>query len=115
MFRISQPIPPKSFRMSPVKITKNALLEIKSILKNKNIPGEYGLRIGIKSGGGCVGISYMLGFDKATATDDVYDWNGIEILIEKKHLMFLIDIELDYHSTADSQGFTFNKNSTNTA
>lgn len=35
-----------------VSLSSNAALEVKNIMKNKNIPDGYGLRIGMKGGGG---------------------------------------------------------------
>ena len=93
--------------MLPLTITDKALKEVKAIMKNKNIPEAYGLRIGIKSGGGCVGISYMLGFDKKKPTDECYEVDGVTVYIEKKHFMYLIGLEMDYYSGADTQGFNF--------
>ncbi len=95
--------------MLPLTITSKALEEVKAIIKDKNIPKEYGLRIGIKGGGGCVGISYMLGFDKKKSTDDSYTIDGIDVYIEKKHVMYLVGLEMDYYSGADAQGFNFYK------
>ena len=95
--------------MLPLTITSKALEEVKAIIKNKNIPKEYGLRIGIKGGGGCVGISYMLGFDKKKPDDDSYKIDGIDVYIEKKHVMYLVGLEMDYYSGADEQGFNFYK------
>ena len=99
--------------MLPIKVSENALTAIKEIIKNKNIPKDYGLRIGIKGGGGCLGFSYILGFDKEKPTDDKFDISGIPIYIEKKHLMYLIDVSLDYLSDSEHQGFCFEKNSIN--
>lgn len=93
--------------MLPLTITEKALKEIKAIMKNKNIPGEYGLRIGIKASGGCGGISYLLGFDKQKPSDDSYEIDGIMVYIEKKHVMYLVGLEMDYYSGADAQGFNF--------
>ena len=94
--------------MLPLTITDKALREVKAIMKNKNIPEEYGLRIGIKGGGGCgSGMSYMLGFDKKKPTDDCFEIGGIMVYIEKKHVMYLVGLEMDYYSGADTQGFNF--------
>ena len=59
--------------MIPVTITEQAIEEIKNIITHKNIPAEYGLRLGVRGGGGCsaAGMSYMLGFDKHKATDSL--------------------------------------------
>ena len=68
----------------PVEITPKAASEIKHILATKNIPEDYFLRVGVK-GGGCGGMSYSLGFDKAKPEDQQFDVQGIPVLIEKKH------------------------------
>ena len=94
--------------MLPLTITQKALKEVRTIMKNKNIPEEYGLRIGIKSGGGCGGgISYLLGFDTRKSSDDSYEVDGIMVYIERKHVMYLVGLEMDYYSGADAQGFNF--------
>ncbi len=99
--------------MLPIKITPVALEEIKAIMNTKNIPADYGLRVGINGSGGCVGISYMLGFDKSKADDDIFNVDGLPIFISKKHLMYLIDLEIEYYSGADQQGFSFVKSNKN--
>ena len=42
--------------------------EVRSIMQKKGIPKEYGLRLGIK-GAGCVGTSFLIGFDKKKEND----------------------------------------------
>jgi len=69
--------------MVPVSISKAAIHEIKEIMAKKNIPAAYALRVGVR-GAGCVGISYILGFDQAGASDETYQIEGIQVLIEKK-------------------------------
>jgi len=92
----------------PIEITDEAWVEIKNIVEKKNIPPEYCLRIGI-NGAGCAGISYVLGFDKPGENDKKYEANNMEILIEKKHLMYLLGIKLDFYEGIDARGFTFIK------
>lgn len=91
-----------------VSLSSNAALEVKNIMKNKNIPDGYGLRIGMKGGGGCgAGMTHMLGFDKEKEGDINYESQGVTIYIEKKHLMYLIGLQVDFHDGADARGFTF--------
>ena len=90
----------------PVHITERALREIRHIISTKNIPGGYGLRIGVK-GGGCAGQSYMLGFDEKTDADDVYMLEEITILIDKKHMMYLINKSIKYYEGELAMGFVF--------
>ena len=55
----------------PVKFTEGAIKEIKYLLNDKEMPKNYGLRIGVE-GGGCSGLSYILGFDEPKDIDDTY-------------------------------------------
>jgi len=93
---------------NPVTLSKAAAVEVKNIMQHKNIPNDYGLRIGMKGGGGCgAGMTHMLGFDKAKASDLMYESEGISIYVEKKHLMYLIGLQVDFYEGADARGFTF--------
>ena len=90
----------------PIKITGKAQEEIKNIMANKNIPKDYSLRVGVK-GGGCGGMSYLLGFDKPKEGDQHFVIEDIPVLIEKKHYMFLMGMQVDFYECADTRGFTF--------
>lgn len=90
----------------PIIITAKAIEEIQKIMDTKNIPGEYSLRIGTK-GGGCSGVSYLLGFDKPLEDDKQYQVNGIKVLISKKHMMHIAGMELDFHDGSEARGFLF--------
>jgi iron-sulfur cluster assembly protein len=92
--------------LNPITITSKALEEIKNILTSKNIPEGYALRVGVK-GGGCGGVSYALGFDTPKPEDQVFPWEGIQLLIEKKHVMFLMGMQIDFYEGNDARGFTF--------
>ncbi|MDX1904145.1 MAG: iron-sulfur cluster biosynthesis family protein [Thermonemataceae bacterium] len=91
----------------PLKISDLAISEIKNIIDKKSIPDNYALRIGVK-GGGC-GATFMLGFDTPKITDESYLINNIPILIDKKHLMYVIGMEIDFEETQEGVGFTFSK------
>lgn len=93
--------------MNPVTISEKAVEEIKKIMHNKSIPEDYGLRVGIKGGGGCSGMSFLLGFDKLKESDVSYEINKIPVFIEKKHTMYVIGMEIDFYEGADERGFTF--------
>jgi len=91
----------------PITLTSVAIDEVKYIMANKNIPAEYGLRIGVR-GTGCSGsTSFLLGFDKPKPLDDCYIVDGIPIYIEKKHTMYLIGLQVDFQETSEGRGFTF--------
>nr|MBI1229896.1 iron-sulfur cluster assembly accessory protein [Cytophagales bacterium] len=92
--------------LNPITITSRAVEEIKNILTSKKIPQEYALRVGVK-GGGCGGVSYALGFDIPKPDDQVFSWDDIQVLIEKKHVMFLMGMQIDFYEGNDARGFTF--------
>ena len=92
---------------SPVILTENAIVEIRNIIKTKNIPAEYGLRVGVK-GGGCSGLSYVLGFDLQKENDDLFKVHDISIVMEKSHGMYLAGMEIDFVEGLNNRGFTFN-------
>ena len=89
----------------PVSISSIAAEEIKKMMNTKNVPSGYGLRVGVR-GGGC-GVQLMLGFDKSRETDFVYVESGITVILEKKHLLYLIGKQIDFYDGADARGFHF--------
>ncbi len=91
----------------PFRITSTALTEIRQIVDRKKIPEEYGLRLAMK-GSGCSGTSFVIGFDKKKAQDDVFTLEGIDVYIEKKHLMYLFGVEVDFIENEMERGFVFN-------
>jgi iron-sulfur cluster assembly protein len=96
-----------SLKKAPFNITPKALEEVNFILKEKNIPEDYHLRVGVKGGGGCGGASFILGFDQQSEGDDIYLIEGIKVLMEKKHAMFLAGKEIDFEDGAVARGFIF--------
>ncbi|MCC5946288.1 MAG: iron-sulfur cluster assembly accessory protein [Bernardetiaceae bacterium] len=99
--------------MIPVTITAKAAEEIKHILSNKNIPEGYALRLLVEGGGGCGGARFRLGFDKPNADDEVYESEGVRVLYQKKDMMFLLGLSIDFEERSDERGFVFVKNNMN--
>lgn len=93
--------------LAPVSITQKALMEIKSIISNKNIPADYGLRVGISGGGGCGGVSFVLGFDKKNESDLEYAVEDVVVYVDKKHAMYLLGKQVDFYEGSDARGFVF--------
>ncbi len=93
----------------PLTITQLALNQIALIKNTKNIPEGYGLRIGVR-GSGCSGTSFVLGFDQKKEGDNEYSVEGISVYIEKKQVLYVAGIELDYEDSEEVTGFIFNTN-----
>ena len=92
---------------SPISLTDGAVKELERIREQQGIPGEHGLRVGVK-GGGCSGFSYILGFDEKKDNDQVFIENGIKIYMQKSHSLYLIGMEIDFISGLNNRGFSFN-------
>lgn len=92
---------------SPIKLTPSALKQLLRIKNEQNLDDSHGLRIGVK-GGGCAGFSYVLGFDVAKEKDQVYDYEGMKVLMEKSHGIYLLGMEVDWHEGLNNRGFVFN-------
>ncbi len=98
----------------PVSLTDRAAEEIRNIMSSKNIPDGYSLRVGAK-GGGCSGMSYILGFDKKRDHDVEFEIDGIPVFMDKRHGLYLMGTIVDYQDGLDARGFTFeNPNATAT-
>jgi len=93
-------------KVIPVTLSKKAAEEIRKIMKTKNIPTDYGLRVGIR-GSGCGGAALMIGFDKKKDSDLSYEIDDIPVYVDKKHTLYVIGKEVDFYDGADNRGFMF--------
>lgn len=68
-----------------------------------------GVRLGVKTTG-CSGLSYVLEFvdDINEAEDAVFNDKGVNVIIDKKSLVFLDGTELDFVREGLNEGFKFN-------
>ena len=109
---------PAVARPSPVRLTDRAATEVRRIVANKQIPAQFGLRVGVK-GGGCSGMSYVLGFDKHREHDLTFEIDSddgpITVFMDKRQGLYLMGTTVDYHDGLDARGFVFeNPNATQT-
>lgn len=91
---------------APVSFTEGALKEIGVLQGQPDMEGLY-LRVGVK-GGGCSGLSYVLGFDKKEEDDTESLIQGVTVIMKKAHGMYLLGMEIDYASGLNARGFIFN-------
>ncbi|MEI8280687.1 MAG: iron-sulfur cluster assembly accessory protein [Bacteroidota bacterium] len=99
---------------TPVKLTQNAINEVKRLMSVEGFDASQYLRIGVK-GGGCSGMTYVLGFDKQEEGDEMFEIEGISVLMNKAHGIYLFNMEVDYQDGLNARGFTFkNPNASST-
>lgn len=76
-------------------------------------PFEDYIRVGVKSGG-CSGLEYVLKFDNVkTDSDQVFEDNGIKIIIDKKSVLYLAGTILEFSAGLNGKGFVFNNPNAN--
>ncbi|WP_442509813.1 HesB/IscA family protein [Novipirellula sp. SH528] len=91
-----------------VKLTERAAEEVKRYRQENNFDEATALRIGV-AGGGCSGFNYTLGFDDKydEKADSKYDCHGVEVIVDKKSALYLDGTTVDWYSSLEKQGFTF--------
>lgn len=92
---------------TPLLITEKAAEAIRTVMAGENVPENYCLRVGMR-GGGCGGMSYLLGFDAKKENDIEYEVDGIPVLVDRAHSMYVLGMEIDWHEDESQQGFVFN-------
>lgn len=95
--------------MNPLTITPAAAAQIRQVLESEQVPAGVFLRVGIKGGApGCAGVSYLLGFDQQQSGDQVYAVDDIPVVIDPRHSMYVLGMEIDWHEDEHQRGFVFN-------
>jgi len=92
--------------LSPVKFTAGAVAEIRRLMEEPGFDASQLLRIGVK-GGGCSGMTYVLGFDAKKESDTVYTFGELPFIMDPAHEMYLYGMEIDWQGGLNSRGFTF--------
>jgi len=90
-----------------VTVTPVATDKVKEIMSQQT-PSPTALRIAVV-GGGCSGFSYHMAFENAVnESDNVYEYNGLKVLVDQMSEMYLEGVEVDYIETIEGAGFKFN-------
>jgi iron-sulfur cluster assembly protein len=92
---------------APVTLTEGAKKEVKKLMSQQELGEEFGLRLGVE-GGGCSGMSYVLGFDQIKDGDGEYEIDGIRVFMNKAHGLYLVGMEVDFQQGLNARGFVFN-------
>ena len=88
-----------------IEVTPKAVEKIRQTFAKQGVSG--GLRLGVL-GGGCSGLSYQFKFDpKPRATDKVFEFDGVQVFVDPKSMVFLDGMTLDYKESLMQSGFAF--------
>jgi iron-sulfur cluster assembly protein len=89
-----------------LSMTAKAAIHIKKSLDSRG--KGVGLRLGVKTSG-CSGMAYIMEFaDEIRDKDQVFESNGIKILVDPKSLVYIDGTELDFVREGLNEGFKFN-------
>ncbi len=68
---------------------------------------DQALRIAVR-GGGCSGFQYALALDAVKADDNVFEHNGVSVVVDKVSMQFVFGSQVDYVDGLQGAGFTVN-------
>jgi len=88
-----------------ITLTEKAANKIKQTLSRRG--RGLGIRLGVKTTG-CSGLAYVLEYvDEATAADEVIVCEDCKIFVDKKSLVYLTGLTVDFVRNGLNEGFEF--------
>ncbi len=86
-----------------IQVTPKAAGRIRQILAKEGLEG--GLRLAVQ-GGGCSGLTYQFKVEAAARPNDhVFAFDGVNVLIDPKSMVYLDGLTLDYKESLIQSGF----------
>ena len=91
-----------------ITVSEKAKKRIAELKIEQNYSSAHFLRVGVESGG-CSVLSYKLDFDtELKPGDEKFGDNGVEIVTDKRSVLYLFGTELDFTDGLNGKGFSFN-------
>jgi iron-sulfur cluster assembly accessory protein len=91
---------------SPLQFSEQAVLEIGRLMNEPGFNKNNFLRIGVK-GGGCSGLSYILGFDEKKESDQMFETGGLFYIMNPSHGLYLNGMQIHWEDGLNARGFSF--------
>ena len=88
-----------------ITVTSQAAGKIKDIKTAQAASEDAGLRVRVV-GGGCSGFQYQLVFDTPQTGDQVFESDGVKVVVDPKSFLYLNGTEIDYVDGLTGAGFT---------
>lgn len=96
----------------PIIVTEKAASRVKQIIEEEKSAGRLPdkslfLRLAVV-GGGCSGFQNKLDLDTEInqERDELYDFHGIPVVVDKRSLLYLGDATVDFHDDLNKHGFS---------
>src|SRR5690349_19269573 len=99
--------------VAPVTVSEKAADEVKRVIADMQASGQIEaggklyLRVRVQ-GGGCSGFQNKLDLDAKydEKTDHKFEFHGIEVVIDKRSMLYLAGAVVDFHDDLNKRGFT---------
>ncbi len=90
-----------------IQMTASAVQQVQLLREKQG--KDLCLRVGIRQGG-CSGMSYMMDFQDPSQIrddDEVFDYDGFKLVCDRKSMLYLYGLVLDYSDAMIGGGFQF--------
>jgi iron-sulfur cluster assembly protein len=95
----------------PITLTPKAAAEVQRIVAEQQqaegAPEKIYLRVRVL-GGGCSGLQHKLDLDPQAnpKMDDIFEAHGVPIVIDRRSMMYLQGVTVDFHDEISRRGFS---------
>jgi iron-sulfur cluster assembly protein len=90
-----------------ITLTDKAAGKIGELLGGQDDAQDQALRVAVR-GGGCSGFQYALAFDRVKEEDNVFEVDGVSVVVDKVSMQFVFGSEVDYVEGLQGAGFQVN-------
>lgn len=106
---------PEGVKAPPIHLTERAAAEVRRIVAEQNLPEKLYLRLRVV-GGGCSGFQHKLDLDPAVSEklDETFEIHGVDVVIDKRSLLYLDGVSVDFHDDLNKRGFSIENPSAKT-
>jgi iron-sulfur cluster assembly protein len=90
-----------------ITVTASAVKHLRDLLVERGGSSQAGLRLNVEKGG-CAGWQYTMKVDEPAAADQIFEQEGVRVIVDRESLPFLTDSCIDYVDTLSDSGFKVN-------
>ena len=94
-----------------ITLTEKAAGEVQRIISAEKARGSAPEKIYLRMrvvGGGCSGFQNKLDLDPEMnpKVDEIFEQHGVSMVVDKRSLMYLTDVMVDFHDDMNKRGFS---------
>ena len=97
----------KANKVVPITLTEKAASEVRRIAADQAANTPLYLRVRVV-GGGCSGFQHKLDLDETVneKLDEIFELHGVNIVIDKRSMLYLDGVTVDFHDDLNKRGFS---------